>query len=99
MQRELYQRRLPAALRHATDGGVDGLPGDEGAFLACTFWLVDALHGTGRHAEAGQLFERLLGLRNDVGLLSEEYDPARRASSATHPRRSATSASSMPHGT
>jgi GH15 family glucan-1,4-alpha-glucosidase len=56
------------------DGGVDGMPGSEGAFLACTFWLADALHGTGRAAEAEQIFDRLLGLRNDVGLLSEEYD-------------------------
>ncbi|GAB1514013.1 glycoside hydrolase family 15 protein [Actinophytocola sp. KF-1] len=56
------------------DGGVDGLPGDEGSFLACTFWLADALHGTGRTDEAHTLFEKLLDLRNDVGLLSEEYD-------------------------
>jgi len=55
----------------------DELPGDEGSFLACAFWLADALHGTGRTAEAEQLFTRLLDLRNDVGLLSEEYDTAR----------------------
>jgi GH15 family glucan-1,4-alpha-glucosidase len=55
---------------------VDGLPGTGGAFLACTFWLVDARHAIGRQAEAERLFERLLGLRNDVGMLSEEYDPA-----------------------
>jgi GH15 family glucan-1,4-alpha-glucosidase len=55
---------------------VDGLPGTEGAFLACTFWLVDALHAIGRQADAERLFERLLDLRNDVGMLSEEYDPA-----------------------
>ncbi len=48
----------------------------EGTFLACSFWLVDALHGIGRRDEAERLFERLLDLRNDVGMLSEEYDPA-----------------------
>jgi len=56
----------------------DELPGDEGSFLACDFWLADALHGTGRTAAAEQLFTSLLDLRNDVGLLSEEYDTARR---------------------
>jgi GH15 family glucan-1,4-alpha-glucosidase len=54
---------------------IDGLPGSEGAFLACSFWLVNALDISGSHAEAKALFERLLALRNDVGLLSEEYDP------------------------
>jgi GH15 family glucan-1,4-alpha-glucosidase len=57
------------------DGNVDGLPGTEGAFLACTFWLADALHATGRTGEARELFERLLAVRNDVGMLAEEYDP------------------------
>ncbi|GAB2584588.1 glucoamylase [Paractinoplanes abujensis] len=56
--------------------GVDGLPGTEGAFLACTFWLVEALHGIGRADEANRLFQQLLALRNDVGMLAEEYDPA-----------------------
>lgn len=61
-------------LRYRADDADDGLPGREGAFLVCTFWLADALHGIGRCDEAEALFTRLLGLRNDVGLLSEEYD-------------------------
>ena len=60
-------------VRYPTTSDVDGLP--EGAFLACTFWLADALALMGRRDDAYQLFERLLRLRNDVGLLSEEYDP------------------------
>jgi GH15 family glucan-1,4-alpha-glucosidase len=55
--------------------GLDGLPGDEGTFIVCSFWLADALHLTGRTREARELFERLVGLTNDLGLLSEEYDP------------------------
>jgi len=62
-------------LRYRTDDGSDGLPGSEGAFLACSFWLVDAYVHSGRRAEAEALFERLLAVRNDLGLLSEEYDP------------------------
>jgi GH15 family glucan-1,4-alpha-glucosidase len=57
------------------DAGVDGLPPGEGAFLACTFWLVDNYVLAGRDDEARELFERLLTIRNDVGLLAEEYDP------------------------
>ncbi|MBB6348405.1 glycoside hydrolase family 15 protein [Nonomuraea muscovyensis] len=59
----------------AADNDVDGLPGGEGAFLACSFWLVEVMAMQGRKEEARELFERLLSLRNDVGLLAEEYDP------------------------
>jgi GH15 family glucan-1,4-alpha-glucosidase len=62
-------------LRYRTEESVDGLPGGEGTFLPCSFWLVDALALDDRHDEAAELFERLLGVRNDVGLLAEEYDP------------------------
>jgi GH15 family glucan-1,4-alpha-glucosidase len=62
--------------RYDTRSGADGLPPGEGAFLACTFWLVDAYVLTGRFDDGQRLFDRLLTLRNDVGLLSEQYDPA-----------------------
>ena len=63
--------------RYRTAGSEDGLPPGEGAFLACSFWLADAYCLLGRVREAEQLFERLLKLSNDVGLLAEEYDPQR----------------------
>jgi GH15 family glucan-1,4-alpha-glucosidase len=61
-------------LRYRTDESDDGLAGREGSFLICSFWMVYALWGIGRHRDAEELFGRLLALRNDVGLLSEEYD-------------------------
>jgi GH15 family glucan-1,4-alpha-glucosidase len=63
-------------LRYSTDQSDDGLTGREGAFLACSFWLADAYVLCGRLEDARALFARLLGLRNDLGLLAEEYDPA-----------------------
>ena len=63
-------------LRYDTAATQDGLPQGEGAFLACSFWLADAYVLLGRDEDARKLFERLLSLRNDLGLLSEEYDPA-----------------------
>lgn len=62
--------------RYDTGSHVDGLPGGEGAFLPCTCWLADCLALQGREAEARELFERVLSVRTDLGLLSEEYDPA-----------------------
>ena len=73
IERELLHNGFVA--RYPTHPGVDGLPPGEGAFLICTFWLADNLALQGRAAEAREIFERLLALRNDVGLLSEEYDP------------------------
>ncbi|MEP6820933.1 MAG: glycoside hydrolase family 15 protein, partial [Chthoniobacterales bacterium] len=73
IQSELVEEGF--VLRYRTEHKVDGLPGDEGVFLLCSFWLADSLHLIGRTEEARKLFERLLTLRNDVGLLAEEYDP------------------------
>ena len=62
-------------LRYSTERGTDGLPGSEGAFLACSFWLADNYALSGRIEEAEALFDRLLSLRNHLGLLAEEYEP------------------------
>ena len=78
IQRELVHDGLVRRYLPDEDGDVDGVGGDEGVFLACSFWLADVLAGQGRVTEARELFERLLDLRNDVGLLSEEYDPVAR---------------------
>lgn len=76
IERELLVDGL--VLRYRSESGVDALPPGEGVFLACSFWFADNLYLQGREAEAAELFERLLGLCNDVGLLAEEYDPRTR---------------------
>lgn len=75
IQRELQVDGLVLRYQTGQEHSADQLPGQEGAFLGCGFWLVDALHMLGRDDEALELFEYLLSLRNDVGLLSEMYDP------------------------
>jgi GH15 family glucan-1,4-alpha-glucosidase len=84
IERELMVDGL--VLRYPTESGVDGLPPGEGVFLACSFWLVDNLVLQGRRDEARRLFDRLLGLRNDVGLLAEQYDPRRRRQLGNFPQ-------------
>jgi GH15 family glucan-1,4-alpha-glucosidase len=76
IERELSHEGL--LLRYHTDNGVDGLPPGEGVFLLCNFWLADNYALAGREEEARALFDRLLALRNDVGLFAEEYDPVAR---------------------
>jgi hypothetical protein len=75
IERELVEGGFVLRYRTADTGDVDGLSGREGAFLACSFWLADCLSMLGREHDARQLLDRLMGLRNDLGLLSEEYDP------------------------
>jgi GH15 family glucan-1,4-alpha-glucosidase len=74
IERELMRDGFVLRYRPEEEG-VDGLPGREGVFLPCSFWMVSCLHSIGRKKEARALFERLLSVRNDLGLLSEEYDP------------------------
>ncbi len=73
-------------LRYRTENGTDGLPAGEGVFIPCSFWLADAYRQQGRSAKAHDLIERLLALRNDVGLLSEEYDTAARRQVGNFPQ-------------
>ena len=75
IERDLVEHGFVLRYRTHESGVVDGLPAGEGVFLPCSFWLVDCLELLGRHDDARALFERLLSLANDVGLLSEEYDP------------------------
>jgi GH15 family glucan-1,4-alpha-glucosidase len=75
IESDLTAGGLVMRYRTKESGHVDGLPAGEGTFLPCSFWLADCLYLMGRTAEAKALFERLLKVRNDLGLLSEEYDP------------------------
>jgi GH15 family glucan-1,4-alpha-glucosidase len=83
---EQHLRRDGLVQRYTRDPKVDGLPAGEGAFLPCTFWLADNYVLQGRDREARDLFERLLALRNDVGLLAEEYDPVSRRQLGNFPQ-------------
>lgn len=73
-------------LRYRTEDATDGLPVGEGTFLVCSFWLADSLALTGRKEEARQLYQQLLDIRNDVGLLAEEYDPRARRQLGNFPQ-------------
>jgi GH15 family glucan-1,4-alpha-glucosidase len=73
-------------LRYDTHGVDDGLPPGEGAFLACSFWLADAYVSIGRHGDAARLFARLLAVRNELGLLAEQYEPRQRRQQGNFPQ-------------
>ena len=88
IERRLRHDGLVYRYTTSGDGGVDGLPEGEGAFLACSFWLAANYALSGRTQEARALFERLISLRNDVGLLAEEYDPRAGRQRGTSRRRS-----------
>lgn len=72
--------------RYESSVCTDGLPPGEGAFLACSFWLADNMVLQGRHDDARELFGRLLDIRNDVGLLAEQYDPRTRRQLGNFPQ-------------
>ena len=84
IERELIEDGL--VKRYRSGSGADGLPPGEGVFLACSFWLADVYQRQGRLAEAHALVDRLLGLRNDLGLLSEEYDPLEKRLTGNFPQ-------------
>jgi len=86
IRRDLMAEGLLLRYRPRLDGRVDGIEAGEGVFLPCSFWLADALALQGHHDQARELFERLLDLRNDVGLLSEEYDPRARRQLGNFPQ-------------
>jgi GH15 family glucan-1,4-alpha-glucosidase len=86
IQRELTVDGLVLRYRTDEDRGTDPLPPGEGVFLPCSFWLADVLALQGKVSEARELFERLLDLRNDVGLLAEEYDPVGRRQLGNFPQ-------------
>lgn len=86
VRRDLTRDGLVMRYSEVGSEGVDGLPGGEGAFLLCTYWMVDNLAMAGRRDEARELFVRLLTLRNDVGLMAEQWDPATRTMLGNFPQ-------------